>query len=150
MKKGSHFPKKLWKVFNICGEILAGKSMAWAKISICSAVSENFITSHKTYVNEGGITCPDIYSHNEWRVGMYLSQHHLTVVTRAFHFFFQRTDTHARVVLICLILIFGTSMLGTKTRKGTETMKFLRRNLNSVWKFIQLAVMEKPKFKIGS
>lgn len=55
MKKGSYFPKKLWKVFNICGEILAGKSMAWAKISICSAVSENLITSHKTYVNEGGV-----------------------------------------------------------------------------------------------
>lgn len=148
MEKGSYFPKKLWKVFNICGEILAGKSMAWAKINICSAVSENLITSHKTYVNEGGITCPDIYSHNEWRVGMYLSQHHLTVVTRAFHFFSK--DWHPRACCLNLLTSFGTSMLGTETRKGTETMKFLRRNLNSVWKFIQLAVMEKPKFKIGS
>lgn len=143
MEKGSYFPKKLWKVFNICGEILAGKSMAWAKISICSAVSENLITSHKAYVNEGGIwdlswkhiPCvllpAQIFIHtmNE-ELGCICSQHHLTVVTRTFHFFSK--DRHPRACCHNLLTSFGTSMLGTKTRKGTETMKFLRRNLNSV------------------
>lgn len=74
--------------------------MAWAKISICSAVSENLITSHKAYVNEGGIwdlrwkhiPCvllhAQIFIHtmNE-ELGCICSQHHLTVVTRTFHFF---------------------------------------------------------------
>ena len=150
MEKGSYFPKKLWKVFNICGEILRerawrGPKLAFALLSLKTWHVTQRIRKWRWYLGSKmetysvrAFTCPDIYSHNKWRVAMHLFTTSFNCHDSSLPF---SLEWHPRACCHNLLTSLGTSMLESKTLKGTETMKFTRRNLNSNWKFIQLAAI---------